>query len=339
MRKLAALTAIALGIIVLASACGGQGESTVKPSPTATVAATPTTTPTPASGSGVRPFPGTFGTDLGHEAGTSLPERGFALTFEVIEGQGDMRLHSVLLACGTGNGGAVSVAQVGDDIEIEGGGFRVESTDVVIEGRFVIHSRAEGTIRALTGKARDCGVPDQGQWTAEWSVALPTPTATPAPTPMPTPAPTPAVDTEITVTNLTPHMATFTLRGPEEHSAALDPCGDCLPLTDGQAAAALRALELWVGCLEQGQQQRIRVPFGNYRITINFTTPAGDPAETDGELFLSSETVSPWAQPVACIFYAESLVFRQSDGFAVESKVEPDGFIGILEQPIMTPSP
>jgi hypothetical protein len=61
---------------------------------------------------------------------------------------------------------------VAKGVEISGGRFKAESAEVAIEGQFVSPTRAEGTIRALSDDVRRCGVPDEGQWTADCSLSV-----------------------------------------------------------------------------------------------------------------------------------------------------------------------
>lgn len=61
---------------------------------------------------------------------------------------------------------------VGRNLELDGGKFSTKAPDVEVEGEFVSGTRAEGTIRALTANAGECGVPKQGSWTAECNLEV-----------------------------------------------------------------------------------------------------------------------------------------------------------------------
>jgi hypothetical protein len=168
MWKLAPLIALAFAAVLLASACGG-GEAQPAVTPTATPAftATATTAPTgaPTAGDGgARPIAGTFSTVL--DAELAFPE----LEFLVAVKPAGAVIDQVAVFCERG----ISFNPQGPkDVGVEDGRFQVEFAGVVIEGRFVSPTRAEGTIRALTGEGQEwleelqCGVPEQGQWTAE----------------------------------------------------------------------------------------------------------------------------------------------------------------------------
>lgn len=165
MRKLAILTAVALGTIVLASACAGEEETNVKPTPTSTAAVTPTTTLTPASGNGIRPVAGGFqGNDL-DQGGT------FKIILIVFKNESDV-VDFVQLACAPKGVIAGMPSTVATDIKISGGRFKAESGDVAVEGQFVSPTKAEGTIRGLSDDAGKCGVPGEGQWSAECNLSV-----------------------------------------------------------------------------------------------------------------------------------------------------------------------
>jgi hypothetical protein len=60
---------------------------------------------------------------------------------------------------------------VGSDIPIKDGKFRVETSEMIIEGQFVSPSRAEGTVKTLIDLS-NCGISNSATWVSECNLDL-----------------------------------------------------------------------------------------------------------------------------------------------------------------------
>jgi hypothetical protein len=94
----------------------------------------------------------------------------FQLLLIVFEEGSDV-IDFITLACMPEGVIAGLPSTIAADLEIEEGKFSAESDEILIDGRFMSPTTAEGTIRALTEDARDCGVPDEGRWMAECNLS------------------------------------------------------------------------------------------------------------------------------------------------------------------------
>jgi hypothetical protein len=95
----------------------------------------------------------------------------YKLVLVVFEEGGD-RVDHVGLYCAPEGTIAGLPVTVGRNLDLDGGKFTTKAPDVEIAGEFVSERRAEGTIRALTANARECGVPEQGSWTADCNLEV-----------------------------------------------------------------------------------------------------------------------------------------------------------------------
>lgn len=97
-------------------------------------------------------------------AGTRLlPGFTFVIRLVVLENDSNV-IDFVELLCapvGLVSGAPVRVATA---VPHDLGRFSASSADVVIEGEFTTQTEASGEIKALTARARDCGVPDSARW-------------------------------------------------------------------------------------------------------------------------------------------------------------------------------
>jgi hypothetical protein len=107
-----------------------------------------------------KPFDLPPGTRLlpGHTFVIRLVELGDAATIDFIE-----------VLCAPNGRIASSPLRVAAGVRIDLGAFTAASADVRVTGEFSSSTFAAGTIRALTARARDCGVPSSADWQASLS--------------------------------------------------------------------------------------------------------------------------------------------------------------------------
>lgn len=103
---------------------------------------------------------------VGGFGGNVVGENTFAVLLVVLEPAGS-RVDSVRVLCAPNGTLSSAQAVVGSNVSVADGKFTARSNYVAIDGKFVSPRRAEGTIRALSDDATQCGVPRSGRWTAE----------------------------------------------------------------------------------------------------------------------------------------------------------------------------
>jgi hypothetical protein len=93
------------------------------------------------------------------------PAATFRIVLVVFEGKADT-IDFIQLQCAPKGELSLAGGNVAEDVRVEESRFAFRSDLLELEGRFVDHTRAQGTLRRLDADLGQCGVPEAAPWAA-----------------------------------------------------------------------------------------------------------------------------------------------------------------------------